>query len=64
MKDDAFAQVFPNLSEAKLNEAKENLDQYILLAWEIWEDEQSALTAEKVARTIKAKVDSLEKPNN
>jgi len=46
MTDEAFAQLFPNLSEAQLNEAKENLDQYIVLAWEIWEDEQSTLTAE------------------
>jgi hypothetical protein len=64
MKDEAFAQLFQNLSEEKLNEAKENLDQYILLAWEIWEDEQSTLTAENLDSTIKAKVDSSQKLNN
>ena len=64
MTDEAFAQLFPNLSETKLSEAKENLDQYILLAWEIWEDEQSTLTAERLNSTIKTKVDSSQKPNN
>jgi hypothetical protein len=64
MTDEAFAQLFPNLSEAKLAEARENLDQYILLAWEIWEDEQSTLTAEKLNSTIKTKVDSPQKRTN
>jgi len=65
MKNEALARLYPNLSEDQLQEAKENLDQYLLLAWEIWEEEQAAasstLTTGEPDRTIKAKVDSPKK---
>lgn len=64
MNEEELAQLFPSFSKAQLDEAKENLDQYILLTWEIWEDEQSTLTAGKLNPTIKSKVDSSQKPNN
>jgi|HubBroStandDraft_6_1064221.scaffolds.fasta_scaffold687359_1 hypothetical protein len=61
MKHEALARLYPNLSEDELQEAKENLDLYLLLAWEIWEEEQAAaqstLTQDDPSFTIKAKVD-------
>jgi alcohol dehydrogenase YqhD (iron-dependent ADH family) len=64
MDAEALAQLFPSLSKTQLDEAKENLDQYILLAWEIWEDDQSTLTAERLKPTIKIKVDPGQTLNN
>lgn len=65
MKNEALARLYPNLSEEQLQEAKENLDLYLLLAWEIWEEEQAAkrsnLTRDDPSFTIKAKVDSPKK---
>jgi len=58
MKDQELAQLYPNLSPEKLEEAKENLDQYLLLAWEIWEEEQASLTRNGAEFRIKAKVES------
>jgi hypothetical protein len=39
MNQDALAKLYPHLSPDELVEAKENLDRYLLLAWEIWETE-------------------------
>jgi hypothetical protein len=36
---DELRALYPGLSEEDLIEAKENLDRYILLAWEIMEDQ-------------------------
>jgi hypothetical protein len=61
--------LYPDLSPEELEEAKENLRQYLLIAWEIWESQhkqeaeasRAPLTQEALGSTIKAKVDS---PNN
>jgi hypothetical protein len=37
MKSDELATLYPNLSPDELERARENLRQYLLLAWEIWE---------------------------
>jgi hypothetical protein len=62
MKYEALARLYPNFSPEELEEAKENLDHYLLLAWEIWTEEQAAksstLTEGEPDHTIKAKVDS------
>jgi hypothetical protein len=62
MKYEALARLYPNFSPEELEEAKENLDQYLLLAWEIWQEEQTAksyaLTDGEPDHMIKAKVDS------
>lgn len=62
MKYEALARLYPNFSPEELEEAKENLDHYLLLAWEIWQEEQSqkvsTLTEGDPGHTIKAKVDS------
>jgi hypothetical protein len=58
MKHEDLARLYPSLSPAQLDAAKENLDQYLLLAWEIWEEEQAALTQSGSDFRIKAKVDS------
>ncbi len=54
--------LFPNLSDSELTVAAENLDRYLLLAWEIVEDQRMrdrALLADSAqASTIEAKVDS------
>ena len=59
---DALAKLYPQLTPEELVEAKENLDRYLLLVWEIWEDEQkrkaSPLTQGEPGSRIKAKVDS------
>jgi hypothetical protein len=56
--NDGLARLYPALSQEKLQEAKENLDQYLSLAWEIWEAEQSTLTVDETGPRIKIKVDS------
>jgi hypothetical protein len=62
MNQDALAKLYPNLSPDELVEAKENLDRYLLLAWEIWETKLNAqaptLTDLSAGSRIKAKVDS------
>jgi hypothetical protein len=58
MKNEALARLYPNLSPDELEEAKENLDQYLMLAWEIWEAAHPALTPGGADSTIKVKVDS------
>lgn len=59
MKLEDLARLYPTLTPDELEEAGENLRQYLLLAWEIWEREQASLTPDATDRTIKAKVDSL-----
>jgi hypothetical protein len=57
-----LAKLYPQYSPEELVEAKENLEQYLLLAWEIWEAElnakESTLTEPEASLRIKAKVDS------
>ena len=50
--------LYPNLSPEELRAAEENLDQYLLLAWELWEADQAPLTAKEAPDTILGKVDS------
>jgi hypothetical protein len=58
--------LYPHLSEADLAVARENLDRYLILAWEIFEDSlmesrvgDSRIFAEDRSRgRIEAKVDS------
>jgi len=54
--------LYPNLSDVELSAAGENLDRYLLLAWEIYGDlkvrEVSPLTIANESHTISAKVDS------
>jgi hypothetical protein len=38
MIPDELRSLYPNLSDDELTAAKENLDRYLLLAWEILED--------------------------
>jgi hypothetical protein len=40
MKDYELKDLFPNLSCEELRIAEENLDRYLELAWEIYEDTQ------------------------
>jgi len=37
MKSEELAALYPNLPPEELRVAEENLKQYLLLAWEIWE---------------------------
>lgn len=57
-----LAKLYPGLTEEELVEAKENLERYLLLAWEIWEADLKAkevpLTPPEGGSTIKAKVES------
>lgn len=41
--------LYPNLSPDDLAAAKENLDRYLILAWEIWEEHNSAAAVEQRA---------------
>lgn len=55
---DALRKLYPDFSDDELIEVKENLERYLLLAWEIWEaNRQSTLTRDEVDSRIKAKVD-------
>ena len=38
MNDDEFKQLYPTLSDEELNIARENLDRYLELAWEIFQE--------------------------
>lgn len=51
MRDDLFEikALYPNLSADELVVARENLDRYLALAWEIWEEDESAARSEKPA---------------
>ena len=59
---EGLAKLYPGLTEEELVEAKENLERYLLLAWEIWETElrakEASLTPPETGSTIKAKVES------
>jgi hypothetical protein len=54
--------LYPKLSDEELVIAKENLDRYLLVAWEIYEDLQKsktdALTPSSLSPSINSKVDS------
>ena len=55
--------LYPTLSDEELAMARENLDRYLLLAWEIYEDLKIAsqavpLTTESASHTMSVKVDS------
>jgi hypothetical protein len=63
---EALRELYPTYSDAELEEAKEALDAYLLLAWEIWEESLAAesesrgssLTQEPPSSTIQTKADS------
>lgn len=54
--------LYPALSPGELLIAKENLDRYLLLAWEIYKDlereRESALTPSHPSSSMQGKVDS------
>lgn len=53
--------LFPNIPDEEFARAKENLDQYLLLAWEIMEEQkerEASLTQNADDHSIEAKVDS------
>lgn len=56
MTDDLaeFKTLYPNLSPDDLIVAKENLDRYLALAWEVWEERESAAPSDKPACVDKA----------
>ena len=62
MNSDFLAKLYPGLTPDDIVEARENLDRYLLLAWEIWEADLNAqlptLTDPNPGSRIKAKVDS------
>jgi hypothetical protein len=66
MRIDALKKLYPSLSTEELERAKDNLDRYLLLAWEISEDKQiedasttaSSLTQVAYGSSIEGKVDS------
>jgi hypothetical protein len=39
--------LYPSLSPDDLAAAKENLERYLILAWEIWEEHNSAAAVER-----------------
>jgi len=41
METEMLDNLYPELTEEERNEAAENLDRYLTLAWEIYEDLQS-----------------------
>lgn len=42
MDDEVLKKLFPGLKDDELQTARENLDAYLELAWEIYEDKQAA----------------------
>jgi hypothetical protein len=42
MNDDAWKKLFPSVAAEELQTARDNLDAYLALAWEIFEQLQSA----------------------
>jgi hypothetical protein len=55
-----FKSLYPHLSADEVTAAKDALDRYILLAWEIYEDlkQKASLTAPPSGSSIEGKVDS------
>jgi|HubBroStandDraft_1064217.scaffolds.fasta_scaffold1438882_1 hypothetical protein len=41
MQSEHFSDLYPGLPDEQRNEAAENLDRYLLLAWEIYREMQS-----------------------
>jgi hypothetical protein len=66
MRIDALRKLYPKLSIEELERAKDNLDRYLLLAWEISEDKQiedastpaPSLTQAASGSSMEGKVDS------
>ena len=62
MNEREIGNLFPTLSDEMRNVAAENLDRYLELAWEIFEDVQArdrdGLTGAGSSPTIQGKVDS------
>lgn len=62
MNDDVWKELYPALTDEELQIARENLDAYLELAWEIYEDaqveERAGLTGAGSSSTIQGKVDS------
>lgn len=58
MISDEFKQLFPSFSEEELLSAQENLDQYLLLVWEIMQEAEALLTTEGMNSSIETKVDA------
>ena len=62
MKEQEIGDLYPGLTDEERKVAAENLDQYLELAWEIFEDvqarERSDLTGAASNPTIQGKVDS------
>ena len=61
MIPDKLRSLYPTLTEEELLVAKENLDQYLLLAWEIFQEREgndSTLTLRTNDPSMNAKVDS------
>ena len=61
MQDDPFGDLFPDLTEDEISIARENLDRYLELVCEIWEElraqEAVALTDDGTIPTIQGKVE-------
>ena len=62
MIGDLWRELYPALTDDELQIARENLDAYLELAWEIFEDareqEDAGLTEATSSSTIQGKVDS------
>lgn len=62
MADNIWKELYPALTNEELQIARENLDAYLELAWEIYEDvqaqERDGLTEAGLSSTIQGKVDS------
>ena len=62
MISDLWKELYPALTDDELQIARENLDAYLELAWEIYEDVQeqqhAGLTEAASSSTIQGKVDS------
>jgi hypothetical protein len=62
MADNIWKELYPALTNEELQIARENLDTYLELAWEIYEDvqaqERDGLTEAGSSSTIQGKVDS------
>jgi hypothetical protein len=62
MNIEELRKLYPKLTEDELRIASENLDAYLELAWEIFEENQAAvragLTGDGLSSTMQGKVDS------
>jgi hypothetical protein len=58
MQNEELRALYPKLSEAELEEARENLRAYLTLAWEIWEAHPERFDAVHPEPYDQGKVDS------